>query len=121
MKEIGITAEEAAKNLTDYSKALNAAIKKEEVLKELGSIAKALNIVIDYVVEDTREYLVCDKTKICTNGTSIHGIREEFFGYVFLLEWKHRYLGAFDQQTRRYIKQFWYDDNFKQPYLRGAK
>lgn len=92
--------------------------KKEEVLKELGNIAKLLNINIDYIVDDKREYLVCDDTKICTSCTSIQGIRQEFFGYVFLCEWKHRDLGAFDKQTRKHIKQYWFDDNFKQPFLR---
>lgn len=92
-------------------------MKKEEVLKELGDLAKILNINIDYVIDDKREYLVCDNTKICTSATSIYGIREEFFGYVFLKEWKNRSLGAFTFQTKRYIKQYWYDDNFNQPYL----
>lgn len=91
--------------------------KKEEVLKELGDIAKSLNIKLDYVLDDKREYLVCDDTKICTCYTSIQGIRQEFFGYVFLCEWKHRGLGAFDKQTRKHIKQYWYDDNFNQPFL----
>lgn len=92
--------------------------KKEEVLKVLGPIAKLLNIEIDYV-EGEKEYLVCDNQKICTKATSIYGIREEFFGYVFLCEWRHRGLGPFGNQTKRYIKQYWYDDNFNQPYYRG--
>lgn len=93
--------------------------KKEEVIKELGPIAKVLNIDVDYVIDSKREYLVCNDTKICTTATSIYGIREEFFGYVFLKEWKHRSLGAFENQTKRYIKQYWYDNNFNQPYYRG--
>lgn len=92
--------------------------KKEEVIKELGPIAKVLNIKIDYVIDSKREYLVCDNTKICTSCTSVYGIREEFFGYVFLTEWKHRSLGAFENQVKRHIKQYWYDDNFNQPYLK---
>jgi hypothetical protein len=91
--------------------------KKEEVLKELQDIAKVLDVNIDYVIDDKREYLVCDNTKICTNASSIYAIREEFFGYVFLKEWRHRNIGSFDKQSRRAIKQFWYDDDFKQPYL----
>lgn len=93
--------------------------KREQVLNELGDIAKLLNIEIDYVIDKEREYLVCDDAKICTCHTSISGIREEFFGYVFLQEWRHRSLGGFDKQTRRYIKQYWYDDNFNQPFYRG--
>lgn len=54
--------------------------KELEVIHELAGIAAVLDIKIDYVVdkENNREYLVCDDTKICTNGTSISGIREEF-------------------------------------------
>lgn len=94
--------------------------KELEVINELNSIATLLDIELDYVIdkENKREYLVCNNTKICTNGTSIRGIREEFFGYVFLKEWRNRYLGSFDKQTRNYIKQYWYDDDFKQPYLK---
>lgn len=96
--------------------------KELEVIHELVGIASVLDIDIDYVIdeENNREYLVCDDTKICTNGTSIRGIREEFFGYVFLKEWKNRYLGAFDKQTRNYIKRYWYNKDFKQPYLKGV-
>lgn len=94
-----------------------------EVIHELTGIATVLDIKINYVVdkENNREYLVCDDTKICTNGTSISSIREEFFGYVFLKEWRNRYLGSFDKQTRNYIRQYWYDDNFKQPYLKAGR
>lgn len=95
-------------------------MKELEVIDELGGIAALLGIELDYVIdkENKREYLVCDDTKICTNGTSIRSIREEFFGYVFLNEWKNRSLGSFDKQTRNYIKQFWYDKDFKQPYYK---
>lgn len=92
--------------------------KRDEVLRELGDIAKILNIELDYVIDDKREYLVCNSAKICTNCTSIYGIRQEFFGYVFLQEWRKRPIGAFDIQTRNAIRQYWYDDNFKQPYLK---
>lgn len=93
--------------------------KKEEVLNELGGIAKELGIDIDYVIDNAnhREYLVCDDTKICTNATSIHGIRQEFFGYVFLKEWHNRQISPFETQTRNYIKRYWFDDNFNQPYI----
>lgn len=93
--------------------------KKEEVLKELGQLAELLNIKLDYVIEANREYLVCNDTKICTNATSIYGIREEFFGYVFLNEWRNRPLGDHDSYTRKYIMKYWYDDNFKQPFYKG--
>lgn len=92
--------------------------KRQKVLEELKPIANSLGIKIDYVIEEHREYLVCNNQKICTNGTSIYGIRQEFFGYVFLCEWYDRSLGAFDKQTRNHIKQYWYGQNFNQPYLK---
>jgi hypothetical protein len=92
--------------------------KRTMVLEELEPIAKPLGIKLDYVIEETREYLLCNGQAICCNCTSIEGIRQEFFGYVFLREWRERYLGAFDKQTRNHIKQYWYDKDFNQPYLR---
>lgn len=92
--------------------------KRAMVLNELEPIAKLLNIELDYVVEKEREYLLCNGQAICCSCTSVSGIRQEFFGYVFLQEWSKRSLGAFDKQTRNYIKQYWYDDNFKQPFLK---
>lgn len=94
-------------------------MKRELVLKELQPIADLLNINIDYVIDDVREYLVCNGQRICTNGTSVYGIKQEFFGYVFLRSWKDRSLGWFDKQTRNHIKQYWYDDDFRQPYYKG--
>lgn len=38
--------------------------KRYEVLEELKPIADILEIELDYVIEDKREYLVCDDTKI---------------------------------------------------------
>jgi len=93
--------------------------KKEEVLKELGKIAEILNIKLDYIEEEKREYIICNNQKICTSFTSIYGIRQEFFGYVFLKEWRERNLGAFDRQTKNYIKMFWFDENFNQPFFKN--
>ena len=94
--------------------------KVQEVLAEIGPIAKVLKIGLAYIIdeENHREYLVCNDTRICCNGNSISGIRQEFFGYVFLLEWHKRYLGSFDKQARNYIRQYWYNDKFEQPYSR---
>lgn len=92
--------------------------KRTMVLKELKPLAELLGIKLDYVIEENREYLLCNSQAICCNCTSIAGIRQEFFGYVFLREWHERCLGAFDKQTRNHIKQYWYDKNFNQPYLK---
>ena len=94
--------------------------KEQEVLAELKPIADVLNVKLEYVIDDEnkREYLVCNDTKICTNNTSVYGIRQEFFGYVFLLEWHKRSLGTFNRQLRNFIRQYWYNDEFEQPYAR---
>lgn len=92
--------------------------KRQQVFDKLKPIADAMNVALDYIIEDGREYLVCNNQKICTSCTSIVGIEQEFFGYLFLKVWRERSLGAFDRQTRNYIKQYWYDDNFKQPWLK---
>ncbi len=86
--------------------------KGDEVLKELGEIAKALNIKIAYVINDEieSEYLVCNETKIYTYLKSIQSIRQEFFGYVFLNEWRNRSLGASDKQVRDVIRSYWYKE-----------
>lgn len=101
---------------------MNDKSKKSDVIKELGPIADVLNITLDYVIDDDnrREYLVCNGQKICTNGTSVYGIRQEFFGYVFLQVWRDRTISPFEKQTRNFIKQYWYDDNFHQPYLKNS-
>ena len=90
--------------------------KRDKVMMELKDIANALNIDIDYVEEEEREYLICDGQKIATTCTSVSGIRQEFFGYVFLKEWKDRCLGAFDKQVRNQIRRYWYDEKFQHPW-----
>lgn len=95
--------------------------KRDEVMQELLPIAKVLGYEISYTEdkENKREYLTVNGTNICTNCTSIYGIRQEFIGYVFLCEWRKRSIGYFDTQTRNAIKSYWYDENFKQPYCKG--
>lgn len=96
----------------------NTMNKRDEVLKELKPIADILGIQIDYHEKDENnkhEYLVCNNQKICTSATSIYGIREEFFGYVTTRELKHR----LNDKTLKHIKQYWFDDNFNQPFFRG--
>ena len=92
--------------------------KRDKVMMELEDIARALNIDIDYVEDEKHEYLICDGQKICTTYLSLSDIRQEFFGYVFLKEWKDRCLGAFDKQVRNQIRRYWYDEKFQQPWNR---
>ena len=42
---------------------------------------------------------------------------EEFVAYLFLAFYD-RSLGAFEKQTKKHIKQYWYDKNFNQPFIK---
>ena len=81
--------------------------KRWEVKEALEPIALPMGIKIDYDIIGHSEYLICNGQRICTSDTSLYGIRQEFFGYVFLREWRERSLGAFDKQTRNHIKRYW--------------
>lgn len=91
--------------------------KKIKVINRLGKMADSMDVKIDYIIEKDREYLVCDKTKICTSHTTTDEIEQEFIGYVFLKKYK-RYLGVFSTQTKNQIKQYWFDENFNQPWIK---
>ena len=81
--------------------------KHDKVMMELADIANVLKIVIDYVEEEGIEYLVCDGQKIVTTGASLSGIRQEFFGYVFLKEWKYKLDADYYKKFINYIKLPW--------------
>ena len=79
----------------------------DRVMMELKDIARVLNIDIDYIEEDGIEYLVCDGQRIATTYLSIPGIRQEFFGYVFIKEWKYKCDHDFYKKFIDYIKLYW--------------
>ena len=81
--------------------------KHDKVMMELKDIANALNIDIDYIEDGGSEYLVCDGQKICTTYLSLKEIRQEFFGYVFIKEWKCKCNHDFYEKFIDYIKTFW--------------
>ena len=81
--------------------------KRDKVMMELEDIAIALNIDIDYVEYEKHEYLICDGQKICTTYLSLSDIRQEFFGYVFIKEWKYKCDFDFYKKFINYIKLYW--------------
>ena len=82
--------------------------KHDKVMMELKDIANALNIDIDYIEDGWSEYLTCDGQKICATYLNVPEIRQEFFGYVFIKEWKHKYnCGDFFEKFINYIKLIW--------------
>ena len=83
--------------------------KHDKVMMELEDISRVLNIDIDYIEENGEEYLVCDGKKIFTSHLNVPGIRQEFFGYVFLKEWKYSPNFDFIEKFIRYIRLPWID------------
>ena len=81
--------------------------KRDKVMMELEDIARALNIDIDYVEDEKHEYLICDGQKIITTYLIISEIRQEFFGYVFLKEWKYKCDYDYYKKFINYIKLCW--------------
>ena len=81
--------------------------KHDKVMMELEDIARLLNIDIDYIEDDRIEFLVCDGQKIVTTYLSIKEIRQEFFCYVFIKEWKCERGHDFCKKFIDYIKIPW--------------
>ena len=81
--------------------------KRDKVMMELEDIARVLNIDIDYIEDSGMDYLVCDGQKIRVSYLSVKEIRQEFFGYVFLKEWKFICMHDFCEKFIDYIKAFW--------------
>ena len=81
--------------------------KHDKVMMVLEDIARALNIDIDYIENDGTEFLVCDGQRIVTTYLSIKDIRQEFFGYVFIKEWKYKCDHDFYKKFIDYIKLYW--------------
>ena len=81
--------------------------KHDKVMMELEDIARVLNIDIDYIEEGEMEYLVCDGQRIVTSYLSVADIRQEFFGYVFIKEFKYMCNSDFCKEFINYIKLYW--------------
>lgn len=84
--------------------------KRLEVLEEIKPICEAFNIKkYDYVISETgqSETLVIYDTKIGCSCNSISAVVQELVGYIFLMKWRDRSLGAFKTQTKNVIKEYW--------------
>ncbi|AMC94239.1 hypothetical protein AOC36_09660 [Erysipelothrix larvae] len=92
--------------------------KRNEVIERLKPIGDQIGIKVDYVIdfENNREYLTCNGQNICTNSTSLYGIENEFWGYVFLNKYERYH--SFRKHQENVIKRYWYDDNFNQPWCK---
>ena len=84
--------------------------KRTDVLKVIKPICEAFNIKdYDYEVKDygQRETLRIGNTRIGCSHNSISAIIEELVGYIFIMTWRKRSMGAFENQTKNVIKRYW--------------
>ena len=87
--------------------------KRLEVLESIKPICEAYGIDdYDYEVNShgQREVLRIYDTKIGCSCNSIHAVKQELTGYIFISMWKDRSLGAFSPQTKKEIKRYWIEE-----------
>jgi len=85
--------------------------KRIEVLEAIKPICEAFKIEdYDYEVKESgqREALRIGETRIGCSCNSISAVIEELVGYIFIMKWRQRYMGAFSIQTKNVIKRYWY-------------
>ena len=84
--------------------------KVRQIDKEIAPICKVFNIN-DYgyeVDENRNEFLVLNGQKIGCTGNSISAVIDELIGYIIITKYcRNRSLGAFDKQSKNYIKRYW--------------
>ena len=102
---------------TDWH-AYNAA-KRKRVIEMVKPLCELFSIEeYDYVIKEksedgyiTDEYLVLDGQHIGCCGNSEKSSFYEAVGYVIINRYcRWRSLGAFEKQTKNYIKRYWIDD-----------
>ena len=84
--------------------------KRIEVLEAIKPICEAFKINdYDYEVKDSgqRETLRIGNTRIGCSCNSISAVIDELVGYIFIMRWRDRNLGAFSVQTTNVIKKWW--------------
>ena len=84
--------------------------KRIEVLEAIKPICEAFKINdYDYEVKDSgrRETLRIGNTRIGCSCNSISAVIQELVGYIFIMTWRQRNMGAFENQTKSVIKRYW--------------
>ena len=84
--------------------------KRIEVLSEIKPICEAFGIDdYDYEIKESgqTETLIIYGQGIGCSSNSISAVVQELTGYIFLMKWRERYLGAFETQTKNVIKEYW--------------
>jgi len=84
--------------------------KRIEVLEAIKPICEAYGIVdYDYEVKETSqtEVLRIETVRIGCSSNSISAVIQELTGYIFIMTWRQRHLGAFAKQTKNVIRRYW--------------
>ena len=84
--------------------------KRLEVLEAIKPICKAHGIKdYDYIVRKSgqRETLRVGTVNIGCSANSISAVIQELVGYIFIMSWRGRGLGAFDTQAKNVIRRYW--------------
>ncbi len=84
--------------------------KRVIILDTIKPICEAYGITnYDYEIKETgqSEILVINGTRIGCSSNSINAVIQELTGYIFLMKWRDRYLGAFETQTCNVIRRYW--------------
>ena len=84
--------------------------KRESVLSAIKPICEVFGIVdYDYIIDERgKERLKLNDTYIGCDGNSVSAVIDELIGYIIIKKYcRNRSLGAFDKQTRNYIKRYW--------------
>ena len=92
----------------DYLKYLES--KRLKVLERIKPICEAFGILdYDYEVKTAgqTETLRINGARIGCSSNSINAVVQELVGYIFLLHWRGRSLGAFETQVKNQIKRYW--------------
>lgn len=84
--------------------------KRLDVLEAIRPICEAHGIKdYDYIVKKSgqREILRVGTVNIGCSCNSITAVIQELVGYIFIMSWRGRGLGAFDTQAKNVIRRYW--------------
>lgn len=87
--------------------------RRERMVTAIKPICEVFGIVdYDYLIDETgREALKLNDTYIGCSGNSESAVVDELIGYIFIKRYcRNRSLGAFDKQTKNYIKRYWLEE-----------
>lgn len=88
----------------------NHSLKRQKILEVIKPICDAFEITdYDYILTEEKERLVVEGQEIGCSSNSIGAVVNELINYIWCNTFaEHRSLGAFEKQTMKYIKLYWF-------------